>query len=342
MPMPPTVPPMIWLRAGLLVEDAAGVDGRDDPCDADQPEVRVDADLGELRGERACAAAPPSRLAGSPLAVGGQFGQSVPGEDVGVGLTRRRAVADRGCRRPAAVHVLGRRSRAAASRLVVGDEVDERPQQLPAGVRAPRCRATRSARSRPSSGASGMVAVAELEADLVERQAERSAGELGHDRVGAGAEVGGGAAHDRGPVPAERRRGLAGRLDLAVEADAGHPVADQPSGRRASSATRGCGAPSRSAPRRPRSTRAAPCSTTAGPSAGEPRRSCAAAARPGRCPARRPARRARIPARSCPGLARGRASSRGRECSAAPAGVRRDVRAGVDDARWPAVTADAP
>ena len=51
--MPMTAPPMIWLRASLLVEDAARVDGRDDPRDAQQPEVRVDADLDEPRGERA-------------------------------------------------------------------------------------------------------------------------------------------------------------------------------------------------------------------------------------------------------------------------------------------------
>ena len=38
---------------GLLVEDAAGVDGRDDACDADQAEVLVDADLDELGRERA-------------------------------------------------------------------------------------------------------------------------------------------------------------------------------------------------------------------------------------------------------------------------------------------------
>ena len=35
----------------LLVEDAARVDGRHDPRDAQQPEVRVDADFREPRGE---------------------------------------------------------------------------------------------------------------------------------------------------------------------------------------------------------------------------------------------------------------------------------------------------
>src|SRR3954470_2114235 len=38
---------------GLLVEDAAGVDGRGDACDANEAEVLVDADLDEFGRERA-------------------------------------------------------------------------------------------------------------------------------------------------------------------------------------------------------------------------------------------------------------------------------------------------
>ena len=52
-PMPPTVPPMIWLRASFSLRMRPAVDGRHDRATRSSPEVRVDADLDELRRERA-------------------------------------------------------------------------------------------------------------------------------------------------------------------------------------------------------------------------------------------------------------------------------------------------
>src|SRR6476659_8627323 len=93
IPMPMTVPPMIWLRASFSLKDAARVDGRHDPRDAHQSQVRVDANFREPRGEGAIGRRAAVRLR-VPLAVRGHLRESVPGEDVDVRLTTRGGVDD--------------------------------------------------------------------------------------------------------------------------------------------------------------------------------------------------------------------------------------------------------
>ena len=122
--------------------------------------------------------------------------------------------------------------------------------------------------------------IAELDADVVDRQAEHVGRHLRHDRVGAGADVGGRASRPRrgrwrsarcGPRPASaalpRRRS---------------PCPSRPVRcRRASSAARDCACPSRT-PRRPGgSIRAAACWCREGPRSGRGPNSIAGAARIG-------------------------------------------------------------
>jgi hypothetical protein len=76
-------------------------------------------------------------------------------------------------------------------------------------------------------GCQRQVRVAEVEPDLLELQAKRVGGQLGHDRAGAGADVGRRARHSRRAVPPDRGPGLAGQLSSGV-VDPGHAVADQP------------------------------------------------------------------------------------------------------------------
>ncbi len=89
MPIPITVAPMIWLRASFSFRMRPAVDGRGHPRDAHQPEVLVDADLGEVRAEGAGRRhARGDRLRGD-FAVRGHLVQVAAGQEVGVGQPGR-------------------------------------------------------------------------------------------------------------------------------------------------------------------------------------------------------------------------------------------------------------
>ena len=184
-PMPPTVPPMIWLRASFSLRIRPPSTTETIRATRSRPRSRVDADLDEL-GREGAGRAPrwPAGGRRRARAVGGQLGQAVPARMSA--YARRPRLSRGGCGRPAP---RPRRLRARSGEAVVGDQVEEALQQR----RQAAWTALPSAAVRPeppAGGAHGMVGVAELDADLVELQSEQLGGELLHDRVGAGADVG--------------------------------------------------------------------------------------------------------------------------------------------------------
>ena len=111
----------------------------------------------------------------------------------------------------------------------------------------------------PPAGCHRRVRVAEFEPDPVQPQAQQFGGQLGHHRVGAGADVGARCARRRA-VAADRRPGRPAMGP--VVGDARHALAHQPVTVAHRAGLR-VAPPNRSARRRARSIRAATCSRTA-------------------------------------------------------------------------------
>ena len=194
MPIPPIGAADDLAAGGLLVEDAAAVDGRHHPRDADEAEIFVDADFDELaRRRHPRAPCPAARRRGGTAAVGGQLRKAVPREDVGVALPARGVVAAVRSGRRRRVR-LPARNRAAATRDRRRDQVEEPAEQRvdrvvrgrgepPVRPEPPACgaRACRSRRGRSGLGrAAGPAVRAESCVITV---------------YSAGADVGRGAAH---------------------------------------------------------------------------------------------------------------------------------------------------
>jgi hypothetical protein len=90
--MPMTAPPHDLAARGLLVEHAAAVDRRHHACDADEPEVLVDADLDEVGTVRTRRCQSGALGLRTEFPERAQLGKLVSGEDVDVGLADRPVV----------------------------------------------------------------------------------------------------------------------------------------------------------------------------------------------------------------------------------------------------------
>ena len=286
--IPHSMPPISWLRASSGLSTRPGANAPSQPADADEAELRVDGDLGELRAERE---QPVRRVER----------RRAPGADrLGVGHVVARQQLARRCRlAPGRSEDVRRplRDRHRAGRGAVQRRLLDRRRPARSAARAARVPAAWTAELTMPAPAEPTAAVLlgrsvspAWNSIVAERDAERVGADLGRHGEHAGAELlrrglhdGAAVGVDAGPRPLlgheERDRVRRGR----------HAGADQPVAVAGRARRRVRGRPTRTARRRGEGTPRARRWTT-GCRTGRPACGCAAAARPGRCRAGRRAR----------------------------------------------------
>ena len=252
MPMPPTMPPMHWLRGEPRVDDAARAVGADRAPHPDGAEIGIDRDLGEHRAEGVHREALPPRRRRRWRLPPRSAAPSPSATMLGVGLARRSVVAACAAARRAHSSAIAcsRRRRAERSSEIARRTASSRAARQAARTAEP---TEAMVMEPPCGGVGGKSDRPSWKRTWLGGEPERLGRHLGHRGVGARAPC---RSPPSRPPPCRRAAGGRGRSPARGTRDRSPwPCPSRSAdGHRASSAGADRGVPSRSARRRARST----------------------------------------------------------------------------------------